>query len=269
MHDVKGRKMDSQYSTDDLQKAADYFLLHKNLNVAGKWCIFWGILLLVAVATDFQSNVVHYILLALGAVLVAHGLWVIISPSVTGIIIEGILILFIGLWNVMFSLGFLTAGEGGVVDYFFLILGVMQIGFAFHPMGIGKRLLGKNLQKPPVDVMKWFDTTVRVAMSQDPASVWNLIEFTTKKRDAKVKWRAMLFDDMALFVEKIKSDIIVADREKVKFKLKGEINQNNLNVFLFVGKRSLLLKITKKYYSRLDAWKSDTKETQPETAAPD
>ena len=84
--------MESKYITDDdldgLKKYAEYQSAFKVPTASKIGSIIFGIIALFAGLGSISSNALNVILVGIGVALLAEGVWLIISPSYLGLLID-------------------------------------------------------------------------------------------------------------------------------------------------------------------------------------
>jgi hypothetical protein len=106
---------------EEQQKVANYKLLCKTLRPAGIGSIVFGIVGIGMGFATMEDNPLNAGLAIIGFFLLVEGVWIAAAPSPPGLIVDGIALIILGLWNIGITLG----GNGGAG--MFLFLGIWQI----------------------------------------------------------------------------------------------------------------------------------------------
>ena len=106
---------------EKLRRASNYELLSKALRPAGIGSVVFGLIAMAMGFAEMDMSPVNAVLGVIGIFLVVEGIWILVSPSPAGLIVDGIALLMVGLWNIS-----VTISGGGDNSVFFL-LGVWQI----------------------------------------------------------------------------------------------------------------------------------------------
>jgi membrane-bound ClpP family serine protease len=107
---------------DKLQAVSNYNLLCKALRPAGVGSIIFGLIAMAMGFAAMDENPINALLGIIGIFLLVEGIWILAVPSPVGMIVDGIALLIVGLWNISVTLG---SAAGGIS--FFALLGVWQI----------------------------------------------------------------------------------------------------------------------------------------------
>src|SRR4051812_15833051 len=97
----------------DLQRISDYRVVRKSLRTSGIGSIIWGIIAVVVGGLALRVNVLNIFLVTLGLLLIGTGVLNIVAPMPIGIIIDGIVISILGVWNIFISLANIALGAQG------------------------------------------------------------------------------------------------------------------------------------------------------------
>jgi hypothetical protein len=248
----------------DLQVVAKYRGARRSLRLRGIGSIIWGIIAIAIGASSIEANPVNGILVLIGLFLSIEGIWLSSRPVAAGMIIDGFMLLVLGVWNIYVTC--MSPESGGV----FGILGVAQIiwGFqSFWKYGTAAAIL----KIPPSELaMQRFDQIVigmkSATMTNDPS----LIEFennsVNKSFNRHQNWKARLDLDKAFFLgDGENSGLILAPKQKVLIYgnvLKGTMIKANLST----GDRTFSVRISPDAFQRYAEWKNANSDVPHEDA---
>ncbi|OGF22401.1 MAG: hypothetical protein A2V63_10045 [Candidatus Eisenbacteria bacterium RBG_19FT_COMBO_70_11] len=106
-----------------LQEIADYRTVRKTLRAGGIGSLVFGALGLIGGLIP----PVDFVLTAVGAALVGTGIWNILAPRPTGIIVDGLSLLMVGVYNIANVTVSVAQGETGGGSGLWIKLGIFQI----------------------------------------------------------------------------------------------------------------------------------------------
>lgn len=245
--------MDIGRNIEELQKVADYRLVRKNFKWAAISSIIFG---LIAMGTGFgyaEESPLNVILGLIGTFLLAEGIWLIRTSNPKGMIIDGIALCILGVWNITVTI---AGGGGGGVGRFFFILGIWQIVSGVQSFRRYRRFSGVSPQKPSEQVMKQVDDIVKSVTKTKLSESEDIIEFQMgKKRDLSA-WKGKLTGDVGVFATSSGDDVLFARRNEVDFTSVGEVVPKKARkVSVQIGKRTFDGKISPESMERYESWK--------------
>jgi uncharacterized membrane protein len=86
-------------SVSELQQIADYWKARKTLRAAGIGGLLFGVLAIVMGAVGLQESILNLILILIGMFLLGEGIFNLVMPTADGIVVDGIGLVVVGLWN--------------------------------------------------------------------------------------------------------------------------------------------------------------------------
>ena len=216
-----------------LQQVADYRTVRKTLRTSGIGSIVFGALALVAgVAPPLDP-----ILTGLGLVLLGTGLWNTLAPRPTGILVDGITLVLVGLYNIGGAA--LSAGHGAAGSSLWVKLGIFQLIWGVQAF-VRFRRFRDAFQAPPSDVeFTQLDGEVSALWKANPKQATDVIEFTTAGLMHAAKWKARLDDGFALLATANGSEVRVVMKEafEIEDRGKGLIGSSHTLAVTIAGKR--------------------------------
>jgi len=255
--------VDKNIRPEQLQKAADYFLVTRKLVFGGFAVLFfgaaavaWGIIL-----TIFYGRL-NIILIVIGVILIVEAAWARIAPSPVHLILVGLALLTVGISIIVVSIMNVAVRHteamqtGGYMDIGSIGTGVvvcfMQIAWSIPFFIRYARFRGKSLEEPTQDNLR---IVKGVAESIDGAR-WKKSDDIVVFFWGEYKWKARLSAESAAFVAGEMKDIIFAKKENVEIKDIGKVALGKTRKVLFkVGDRSGKGTISPVLLDRFERWK--------------
>jgi len=199
-----------------LQKTADYRTVLKSLKTAGIWSILFGAIALVLgmVAPSI------WVLSALGLVLVGTGVWNIVAPRPAGIIVDGVTLLMVGAYSLVFTV--LAVTQGGGASAHWAVLGVTQLVWGAGRIGSYRRYASAFLEQPSDAELQQLDQAVDAVRNARPKETSGVIQIAVDGLHRSV-WKAKLTGDDAIFVEVTGHDVVIGTRESVEIENRGRV----------------------------------------------
>lgn len=192
----------------ELQRAADFRTVRKTLKPAAIGSIVFGVIAIGLGIASLKDSPVNAVLVLLGLGLLGEGIWILVQPTPVGMIIDGIALCLLGLWNLFVTI--LNASSGGKGPGAFGILGVFQIIMGIQSFRRYRRFAGAAGGTASAEVIKRVDELVAgVEASSEKASP-DIIEFTAKG----VAWKGRLAGDLAVLVAQGEQDVVLARKSE-------------------------------------------------------
>jgi hypothetical protein len=237
-----------------LQQAVNYrtylAALKKIRNTARGSAVGGAILTILGIATWHLSSINGFLVL-LGLFLLIEGIWLERSPSLKGLLIDGIALLAIGIWNV-----FISCFAGAFAPAFFLIFGLCQMVWGSKSCSRYKRLSSLTIEQPSAETAQQLEDMVAVIAAQDPGTAEDIITFRELNSPKNRYWKGRLAKQMGVFVLGQGEDVIVAGKDQICIARRGIL----LNDTFQVGTHKMRGYISPELFRRYEAW--------VETAAP-
>jgi len=240
----------------ELQSVSNYRLVRKTLKTAGVGSIVFGLIGMGIGFVGMEENPVNAVLGLIGIFLLVEGIWVVSAPTPTGMIVDGIALLMLGVWNIFTTIAN-SASNGSDGPHFFAILGVWQIIWGFQSFGRYKRFSAMPMAKPSDATLKRIDELVKAITKAKATEQSDIVEFQTKTFTAQQVWKGRLSDDAAVFVEGSGQDIVFASRPEVEFVKQGKVLiGKTLKAKFKLRDREFAGTIAPESMDRFEAWKT-------------
>jgi hypothetical protein len=183
--------MEIQSDLKDLKKASDTRRLRGHLRPAGIGSIIFGIFAIYLGVEFAAEHVLNQFLIFLGIFLILEGVWIIIKPRPSGMIIDGIALLTIGGWNLLIS--FAALEQAGP----FLVLGIFQIIWGIQSISQYGKFKNIETYQPTPALLSEAKILTSEVIKGNPKKAENIIDFKAKK----LVWKAGLAANGAVIVQ--------------------------------------------------------------------
>lgn len=178
----------------ELQRVAAYRELCAGVRRGGRHNAFFACLMLaLAAAVAGRGDITVYIfgLLALAELLIGLYKW--LAPSAEGVLLDGVVLLAFGAWNLIRNA--LDMQAGGQVSKFSLFIGLFLVWGAVGRFRIYGQLRRLFAERPTRDQLAWFDDLVAEIRASDPDTDKTALDLPTRPR-----WKAKLLGGTAFVV---------------------------------------------------------------------
>jgi hypothetical protein len=235
---------------DRMQKMADYRTTCKFLNQSGKQGIVFGCVFLLTGVLTFNNQPLDYLYLGLGTAELLVGLFNRYQPSAFGIVLDGIMLILLGIWNL--TVLAINLGMGIPPSWFGPIFGAVVILVGVQRIRRYPRVKAAFEEPPTDEQMAWFDDIVKDVREATPDAAGDVVEFR-----AGLAWKGKRFGDTAIFVDKMDMENLIVDRRDIDWTDKGKaLFSIRRNVRLRIGERSFTLaEITPEMLTLLETWR--------------
>ncbi|MFO0801223.1 MAG: hypothetical protein U0804_27470 [Gemmataceae bacterium] len=152
----------------ELQRVAAYRELCATVRRGGRHNALFAALMLFLAVSVVQNGAVAsgYIFGALALAELIIGLWKWLSPSAEGVLLDGVVLIAFGGWNVVRTA--LVVQAGGQPQTFSVILGLFLIWGAVGRFRAYSHLRRLFAERPTRDQLAWFDGLVAEIRQSDP-----------------------------------------------------------------------------------------------------
>lgn len=246
----KDGHMDSQFDLRDLQRSANRIMVRNKLKPSGISAIVFGLL---ALSGAWGATSTRDIALGLiGLFLVFEGIWLLLWPSAYGVLLNGIGIAAVGVFNIS---GFLIPGSRSSWP----ILGLLQLRWAYDRFREYKLFRAITAQDPSPEADRFMEALVKDVDSREVESCADTIGLKYKGVD----YKAILMERSAVLVSTGCRVILVWNRRDLDM-VRGE---NTADGSIQVSGGSLgdsTATMSQMSFARYAAWKHE--EPLPPTA---
>jgi hypothetical protein len=192
---------------EELQKVADYRTMKKMLRPGGIGSIIFGGIAFVMGIISIEDNPLNMFLVLLGIFLFIEGAWLVSSPSPSGIIVDGIALVILGIWNIFITIYNESQGAKGSTN--FALIGILQIIWGIQSFKRYKRFSNVTTEKPPEESIQRIDEIVKNVLNAKPDFDLDVIQFSTKNQN----WKGKLLPEVGVFVETNGNDVVFVRKE--------------------------------------------------------
>jgi uncharacterized protein YjeT (DUF2065 family) len=239
---------------EELQKISDYRTIRKTLRPAGIGSIVFGVLAVVMGIASIEDNSLNAILALIGLFLLVEGIWLVVSPTPKGMIVDGIALIILGLWNILITIANASAGSGEPSS--FALIGVLQIIWGFQSFKRFKRFSGVSMEKPSEESLQRVDELVKSIRSSKPKNESDIIQFQTSGFQSSI-WKGKLFTNASVFVTIKGQETIITRKEDVNILAEEKVLiGKSLKALYKFGSRDFKGTIPPEFYERYVAWKT-------------
>ncbi len=247
--------MDIGQNIEELQKVSDYRLIRKNFKGAAIGSIIFGVIAMVMGFGSAEGDLGSMILALIGIFLLAEGIWLLRTSNPKGMIVDGIALCILGIWNIVVGL----AGEARWA----VILGIFQMYWGFQSFRRYGRFSGISPQKPSEQAVKQVDDIVKSVTKTKPAESEAIIELAIRNKP----WKGQLTGDVGIFVAVSGDDVLFARKDEVNFIRQGmAAPKKPQKISAHIGTRTFNGTISAESMERYETWKGTTK-ARPEARA--
>jgi hypothetical protein len=216
--------------------------------------IVFGIIALLLGFGSISANALNIILVLIGGALLIEGVWLIIAPIYYGLLIDGILIAVIGVWNVVTTL--LNSKVTGSVGTPLLAYGIFQLAW-----GITTIIRFINNEKSIVTFnrleSKNYEKIADSLYALSPKEYSDMFAFKARKT-----WKGM-FNDNAVICMSDGQDIYVTQREKFCFIINGKKSGNGRNkAIMLIDRQRFKGTVDDSSLENYEAWISEDKSAE-------
>jgi len=239
----------------ELQNAGDYLTI-RGIRGGAIGSIFFGMLAIFMGYNSIDNDPLNIVLLFLGFFLIVEGFYVVASPSVGGLILEGIALCSVGIWNIIISIMnlFYSGGYSGLSIFF--LLGCLQSYWGIKSFVRYTRYSKRDIHKPPDELLKKVKKLVNSTIKADPNKEPDVMIFNVSGILSPEIWKSKLIDDIALFVAQNKSTVIFATKNDVSFVGNGKNSSlKQVPVSISIGQHNFKGVMPAESYARYESWK--------------
>ncbi len=239
-----------------LKNAANYLNLRR-FRKGGIGTLIWGIINIFIGLIGLIYDPINVVILFIAGFMIIVGITVIISPGITGLLLEGITFLTVGVWNLFIT--FYDMFNYGVPPIGFTTwFGLMQLAWSgdyFYKYYTYKK---KGIYKPTKDVLKAVKHIRKTIRRLNPKKELNAIKLKVFEKEYSGIWKGKLLNDIAIFVSKKKKSIFFADINDVSIEIIGKkLLSDRYKIFFRMNGKKYFANIIPLYHDRYESWKSN------------
>lgn len=241
---------------EQLHKISTYLTLKRMKTVAIGALIF-GTIAVGQGASLFEDYPINGILVLIGLFLLIDGSWLLVSPKPEGIIMHGVALFIVGLWNI--GLTILALSAGAVINPLWGSLGILQIVWGCRSLTSYKNFAGARSAASNTHLLNEVEEIVRDIHKADAKSRSDLIAFGTTTFWGRTKWKARLLESYGIFTAKGRADVLLLLKDEVSLVSKGKVltlTGKAVKIQAQLGKKQMNGTISPEHLERFETWRN-------------
>ncbi len=238
-----------------LLRVLEFRALAKHLRSSGIGSLIFGLLAIGLGASSRGANSINSVLIVLGIVLVAEGIWVLAAPAPAGLIMDGIVLILLGLWNIVITGINAGRGAGGSAGPFGLI-GIVQIGWGIQSFIQYRRYARLTGPKPAAEEMKAAEARLQSLAQGAAPGAPDVIGFRPVGTAKAMAWTARLLPGALLLIFANKAAGYSPKATTVLTPDASVAADGTRKARLRLSDRTLRIRIGEDAIARFNAWKA-------------
>ncbi|MGH9812360.1 MAG: hypothetical protein ACRD4T_04420 [Candidatus Acidiferrales bacterium] len=237
-------------ATADLQRAADSRSVRKRLKPAAIGSIIFGVIAIGLGIASLEDSALNAFLVLLGFFLLGEGIWLLVQPTPVGMIVDGIALCLLGLWNLLVTVANMQSGAGGFRG--FAVLGIFQIIMgiqSFRRYGRFAHLAGGTASAEAIQRVDALVAGIATASMKTSADI---IEFAAGGQP----WKGRLAPDLAVFVAGAEEEVVLAGKSEVTIAPQEPVAGKSFAALFQLGPHSHKGSLSPEAYQRYEIWRS-------------
>jgi hypothetical protein len=235
---------------EQMSKITGYLLLKKKTRPGAIGAIIFGAIALMGGIAMLSENPINCILIMIGIFLLIEGIVVLAVPSPSGIILQGIGMWMVGLWNFGLTMLEVAAGMGWS---FWGILGLSQMIWGTQSFAAYKRLADGAEAASDESLTDEVEIAMKDVLKANAKSREDIITF----RFGAIAWKGRLGKRYGIFTEKQGKETQFLLRDDVSFTEKGKaLIGKTLKVRISLDHKEMDGIISPEHMERFTLWKS-------------
>jgi hypothetical protein len=264
--ELLGRSDADERPRDDLQRAFDFRKLRGHLRSSGIGGIVWGGLAVLVGAVASQNVAGNTMFVVLGLVLMVEGVWLLVAPSIWGLVVDGLLMMAVAMWSTAVIAACMpkdTAPPAQVA-----VLAVVLFIWGCRSWGQYQRYGYLSGGEPTAEELRRYDAETADMLRGDLSRAADVIAFKTDVLFNHHDWHGKLLAHSLLLVRDghpklvaSKADVqlfVWFDERSPARPFKGKLGLGTVNVPIAISRKSL---------NRLREWKGVPAQEAPPSAS--
>jgi hypothetical protein len=237
---------------EQMTKIAAYLLLKKKTRPGAIGAIIFGAIAILGGVTMLTENPINCILIMIGIFLLIEGIVVLAMPSPAGMILQGIGMWMVGLWNFGLTILEVAAGMGWS---FWGFLGVAQMVWGTQSFAGYKRLADGAEAASDESLTNEVELSMKDVLKANAKSREDIITF----RFGAIAWKGRLGKRYGIFTEQQGKEIQFLLRKDVSFTEKGKaLIGKTLKIRISLDHKEMDGTISPEHMERFTLWKNAT-----------
>ena len=248
----------------ELQAAAGRYTTKTTLSGAGAGSVVFGLLGIYLGVTSLHANALNMIPIILGGLLILEGIWISLSSAKVLLVVDGIALVSVGLWNMLASAinSYGSYSHDSAMPW--RMLAMAQIGWGIQRFVKYTRVRrAVTTSEPLPEAEQWIEDAVNTVRSGEPDASMILLKGDP---DATISmmassWIVQLREDLAVFVMTFGgSEVLVLPRSQISIvsAKSGRFGVKGKKVTLNLAGRKLKVIVKSLHVGRLKSWIADT-----------
>lgn len=249
--------MDDRDHIDELHQLAEHRRAKKMLRSSGWVAVVFGCINAFIAYSCIQHSFIGIILLFIAVAMFFVGLWELLLPMAEAVILDGIIAIVIGLWDIFITVA--NAAGGLPQSIHWGIVGGVIIAWGVSRFISYRRFAEALREKPEPEAIARLDAIVEKIKKLKSKDAPEIIGFRVPQRFMKPQqdWKGQLGRDAAIFIDKRGHDIMVAHKDDVEIDVNGKVLLGKtLKVSVRVAEHRLDGTISPESYERYEEWKA-------------
>jgi len=250
----------------ELQKIADYLMIKKKLRWPGiGGIIFGGLILLgyILAAVDPRGpsalNLFDIVYFAFGLVLFSKGWRLLRSPRPSDLVIEGILLIIIAVFNIIWMIMVLPGPDDEV---FIDVVPFFQLAWGIVTIAQYRRFKHASAAGADKELLSELKRIIKSVLKSSPKRNEDIIAFRSKTFLRFLKWKGRLKGPYGIFAEKKGEDALFLQKREISFEPLRKIKSHRkVKVRAILGPRILTAKISTRHLERFRRWKGSDQQS--------
>lgn len=242
--------MDVAGAMADLQRAADFRSVRKRLKPAAIGSILFGVIAIGLGMASLEESALNAFLVLLGLFLLGEGIWLLVQPTPVGMIVDGVALCLIGLWNLLVTIANMQSGAGGFRG--FAALGVFQIIWGIQSFRRYGRFAHLGGGTASTEAIQRVDAVVAGIAEASMKTSADIIEFTASNR----QWKGRLAPDLGVFVAGAEDEVVLAGKGEVIITPQEPVAGKAFQATFQLGPHSHKGSLSPEAYQRYQTWRS-------------
>ncbi len=186
------------YELSELKKVADTRMIQKILRPAGIGSLVFGLIAIFMGLQGAKDMPINSLLALIGVMLFFEGAWCVIDPRPVGLVVDGIALIILGVWNIIITIVNLSAGSSSLGG--FVVLGIWQISWGIQGIKRYKQYSYLSATKITPESFQNFENMIEEIRLTPESGSDNIIEFQVKRFFKAMTLKGKLIKDLVLFV---------------------------------------------------------------------
>ena len=253
-HPTEPRTAETAGKLAHLRTLSEYVQIKEKLKSAGLWSIFLGLLAMAqGSAIAGTDRTIGLTIGLIGLFLLVEGIWLRVAPTPIGLVLEGIALILLGIWNLLETVhGLITRRQMGVMGF----IGAVQVFVGVQSI---REFPGfrKVRRSTPPDVIREVENLINGIRKANAKSCDDIIEIqSTSFLAGSTKWKARLAGPCAICITGKKDKVLILAEDEVLLERTGKVLLGKtLRIEGRLGADAVKGTMSPEHFERFEAWK--------------